>query len=345
MNILTGKKILLICPLFYNYADLIINCLVDLGMEVTFYENKMFSTDLKCSTDKLGTIIRKVIKKNEKKIYQNKIIKECQNQNFDFLLSINGFSISKEIIQCVKKNNPKVKTILFLWDSLTYWKYSNILSWFDTVYSFDHNDCKKYNLKYHPDFILGLNESYEDEKKYDVVHIGSVSVFSSHRIPILAKIKKYCIENNISHYITIVSNITNEWRDNKLSMIYKLFSSHKYRLLLWRYYKYRNDGLYSNNKLPLREVERIEHNSNLIIDIPPVHQSGCTIRSLEALNRGNKLLTTNKSIIEDEFYDENMIYFFNYKKINIINILGYPNRRINLDKLKLKNWCKSILSE
>lgn len=343
MTNLSGKKIFLLCPIFYKYTDLIIKSLSDLGLEVTYYENKMFPTDLRCSIYKPGTILRKIFNNNIRKKYEIEIINGCQNKEFDFFLSINGFSVSEKIISCIKIRNPQIKTILFLWDSLKYWKYTNILSLFDTVYSFDHADCIKYNIKYHPDFIIGQHYNCNTKIKYDVVHIGSVSIFSSHRILLLAKIKEYCIKNNISHYITILTSIPDEWKNHKLFTIIKFLTSNQHRLLFWRYYRYKRLGIFTEKKIPLSEVDNIENSAKVIIDIPPLNQQGCTIRSLEALNRGQKILTTNKSILLDEFFNENMIHIFDPNNINLHKIFNCPTERINLEELKLRNWCISIL--
>lgn len=341
---LEPKRILLICPRFYSYSDLIVNCLADLGYNVTFFENRMLPSDTKCSTNIMTSYLYKIKRPKEKEQYINEIIKKTQNQRFDILLSINAFIITEGFINSIKKLNPQIKTILFLWDSLIYWKYANVLRLFDKVYSFDHNDCDKYNLTYHPDFIIGSRQETKSENHYKIVHIGSVSIFSSHRIPILAKLKRLCKKQKIPNYITIVTNIGEDWEKSKIKTVYRCLTSRLHMILLWRYIRYKNSGIFTDKRLSLDEVNQIEYNAELIIDIPPLKQNGCTIRSLEALNRGQKILTTNESIVTDEFYDGDMIHILNNNKYDINKILAYPNKRIDLSKLLLKNWCASILN-
>lgn len=343
MKTLEHKRVLFLCPRFYTYTELLINCLSELGLDVTFYENKMFPSDLNCSINKISSCLHKIKNPREKKQYEEKILEECKDKKFDILFSINAFIISENLVNSIKKINPKIKTILFLWDSLSYWKYSKTLHLFDKVYSFDHYDCKRYGLTYHPDFILGITPIIDHKYHYKVVHIGSVSIFSSHRIPILAKLKQICQNHRISNYITIVTNIGEEWERNKIKTLYKCITSNKYRVLLWRYLKYKDSDIFTNIKLPLSEVNQIENSAELIVDIPPLKQQGCTIRSLEALNRGQKVLTTNTSIEEEDFYDRDMIHIIKNNQYNIDDILEMPNKRINLNKLLLKNWCISIL--
>ena len=56
-------------------------------------------------------------------------------------------------------------------------------------------------------------------------------------------------------------------------------------------------------------------NSFAIFDIEHPLQRGLTIRSIEALGAGKKLITTNKSIVEEDFYNPKNIYILDRESL------------------------------
>lgn len=345
-----GKSILFIAPIFHDYTRLIIEGLEKLDYDVTFLENKMFPSDPNCTTWKFNAYLNKIKHPKEKEEYVQKMKTKIKDINFEILFVINGFSITKDLIKYIELHNPGIKKTIFFWDSFCYWQYNNIIDLFDYKWSFDHHDCKTYRLeglKYHPDFIVGDSslKSNNLNENFDIVHIGSVNVFSISRIKILAQIKKYCDQNNINNYIKIFFNEKKLFRNHKKRVFLQLLTSHRYRKLYYYYWKYRNSGIFLDDVLPYKEVVNIESNAKAIIDIPLEKQCGCTIRSLETINRNQKLITTNFSIVQDRFYDNNNILIIQNKKHwPIKQFLANRNEGIDIKYLLIENWCKSILN-
>lgn len=343
---LKGKNILLLCPNFYIYRNIIVEQLEQKGAHIIFYENKMLPEDWRCSTTPVISCVKYLLNPNSKKNYINNILDSIKNIDIDILFCINGFCVTKDLINILKQRNCKLVTTLFLWDSLTYWKYSNILEWFDYKFSFDHHDCKAYKnkgLKYYPDFFI--NSEPLKEMKYDVVHIGSISIFSIDRIKILSEIYKECNEKGLNSYIKIVTKLPKRLKEHNIKTIILFIFNRRYRKLFYYLHKYRKDPIFLDKPLDLKTVNEIESSSKIIIDIPPTKQNGATIRSLEAINRGQKLLTTNKSILLDKFYSPNNIGIIDKNKKNKIdcNFIDKETDKFDINYLYISNWLDYIL--
>ena len=340
------KNVLLLCPDFYLYKDIIVKHIEAKGFNVYFFENKMFPEDWKCSTIPFLSLIRQLVNPKYKQKYIESILKKVEDIKIDILFAINGFCVTKELVSGFKQRNPQMVSTLFLWDSLVYWKYQNVIDLFDYKYSFDHDDCERYaskGLKYFPDFFVQTTPC--TKILYDVVHIGSVSVFSVDRIRILSEIQQECSAKGLKCYIKIVTNYPELMKRKPFKFILLFLFSPKYQKLFYNIFKYRNSPIFLTKPLSLSEVNRLESSSKAIVDIPPAKQKGLTIRSLEAINRGQKLLTTNKSVVLDTFFSRNNIRVIDKKQSEKIDLqfLNSPSDLINIDYLYINSWIDTVL--
>jgi hypothetical protein len=64
-------------------------------------------------------------------------------------------------------------------------------------------------------------------------------------------------------------------------------------------------------------VQKIRHNSNVILDIHHRNQSGLTIRTIEAIGLEKKIVTTNREIANYDFDDERNIFILDRKNFEI----------------------------
>lgn len=87
--------------------------------------------------------------------------------------------------------------------------------------------------------------------------------------------------------------------------------------------KYRADILSdgSKNYIPYDTVKKRVLESRAILEVNQQGQKGYTLRALEALFLEKKLITTNKSIINEDFYSPNNIFVVgidDWEKLSII---------------------------
>lgn len=230
-------------------------------------------------------ILKLLFKKNLKAIYYGKKINTILNENNqiqDIILTIKGDFIDPDEILKFKKYTKK--SIAFFNDSIDRCpRIINVISSFDDVFSFEKNDCNKYNLKFAPNWIYDYkNNPVEENFDYQVFNISS----KDKRLPIISRIAAELKSQKINYQI-LVYDKKNKTRDNTIQYITK--------------------------HIPLAEVKKQIENSQVLLDVNRPGQEGLTFRVLESLGWNKKLITTNTDIINYDFYNSNNILVIDEK--------------------------------
>ena len=290
---LKGKKVLLFAPFYFCYHQKIKSELEKCGAEVHLYDERNNPSSLK------KILIRKakfLLKKDIFRYYESICEKE-KEFHADFVFFVNPEAATEECVLLLKKCFPEGVFILYLWDSLKNKKEKTILHLFDRTYSFDPNDCEKYNMTFRPLFFLSefqnSNPSLPEEKmKYDFCFIGTLH---SNRSKILYEIMKFCDEHQLKYYYYI-------YIPGKLM----LFLRNCVDMYLRKFSK----SLVHTVPISTTEFASISAMSRCVIDINHPKQTGLTMRTIEMLGLNKKILTTNALISNYDFYrPENQIVF------------------------------------
>lgn len=144
------------------------------------------------------------------------------------------------------------------------------------VWSFDKKDSDVFDLFFNGQYvdIKPLRNHKQDEKNYDVVFIGQ----DKGRLKYLLSLKDFFDDNEIVSYYHIID--TNDY-----------------------------DGEYDFlNRISYSDVIKIESSSKAILEINQEGQNGNSLRALEALVMGIKLITNNADIREEPYYNEQNIF-------------------------------------
>jgi len=237
-----------------------------------------------------------------KKNYYDRAFKKS---NYDYVLVRAGFQLPLSFYEQLTKTHPGAQFINFHWDSLKpNYDYRPILPYFNKVFSFDYKDCETHKeLQYLPLFYIDEYASLQSKgivNKIDILFIGAWR--NTERYNLIKKTEKICEHANLkfSHYL---------------------------HQPLWTYLVSIKEGIVPKEvkfkKLSPKEIIKLFSISNTIIDFPSSFQTGLTIRTFETLAAGKKLITTNKNIITEPFYNP-----------EIINIVEPDNFRLDLDFIK-----------
>lgn len=330
----TGKKeLLLIMPRFFNYPELIIDELNQLGYEVDFFDDRPSSN----AWIKAIIRINKNLIKGYIKRYFDKVMKTVEIKKYDvvFLISGQSLSFSAEMIEHIKRTQSQARFLLYQWDSEINFPYiKTVQKYFDKIYSFDKTDVNKSSkLRFLPLFYTRNYEEIGSEDKsdykYDFCFVGT------------AHPKKY-------KFIKMMSEQLKEVYPKQF--IYFFFPSK----IVFFYRKIHDKELrkakYSEfNYVPLsgKEMEQIYENSRCVLDSAQAGQNGLTIRVLEALGAQKKLITTNEDVINYDFYCPENIYVYD-GKIDLENpFFTKEYKKINHDiynRYSLRSWLGEILS-
>lgn len=325
MKNLNGRKILLLCPKFYDYANIINNGLIDLGAEVYYYDERpsnsfLFKLFLRLN---IPIFLKKKINNYYKKIIDN-------NLTLTDILVINPESLTSEIIENFKKKYKNCKFTLYMWDSVKNKKKSaDLFNLFDKSFSFDDDDCNKYkNLNLEPLFYSPPTPQ-KINSEYDISFVGSIH---SDRLDVISKVLKNNKIINVKLFL---------FSPSRLFTIYKLILSKNLSL---RDYK-----LISHKKISINQTLEIFYKSKAIIDIHHPKQNGLTMRTFEALGSEKKLITTNKKIKLYQFYDDNNIFILNRDSFNLSMLIPFlttcfcKEKYNKIEKQRIDNWLIRIL--
>jgi hypothetical protein len=295
---LIDKKILLICPNFFSYHKKIIMNLEASGASVNYIEDRPFTSFfMRAMTSLSPYIVSRALE-----IYYIKKIKKNKNLDYDFIFVVNGQTISKTVLSYLKETQANSKFILYLWDSIL--NRPNIVKnfvFFEEVYTFDEEDSIKFGIKFRPLFYLkDFKPSQKEKNNIDLSFVGSIH---SDRYKIIKKIKQ-----NYS---------------KKYKFYFYMYIQAKWVFLIYKYLmpsmEIRNHNDFSFSQLSVEEVQRIFEDSSCILDIEHPNQTGLTIRTMEAVFSGKKLITTNFRIKNYDFYNEANIFILDREKPIIPN--------------------------
>lgn len=317
-------NILLICPQFYGYENKIKNEIEAQGNYVDLF------CEYKCKYSFFEKVISKTINKN---LYlntnikiQNNILEYTNNKKYQIVLVFVGRFLTETFIQKLKNQQKETKFILYLWDDVKrIQSFNNIKKYFNIIYSFDRYDCEKFGFKFLP---LFYSKGYEITKNRK--NITLYGAFSSH-----------------SDRLKIINELSNQISN---SYFYIFMYKREYiKYFFLKFIKSFNKSIHISTK-SLSEEQNIKNmqNSKCILDIQYPSQTGLTIRSIEAIGCGNKLLTTNNDIIHYDFYNPKNIYIIDRNNPRVPEKFfenDYENLAENIyQKYSISNFIRTLLS-
>lgn len=325
MSLLHGKKVLLFTTKFFGYELDICNELIRQGAEVKYYDERNNATSVeKILIRKMHCLMNRRIYKFYKSITDNE--KSFQP---DYILFISPEALNKKSIIYMKNNFQKAKFILYMWDSMENINAKKVYKFFDKCFSFDSNDCQKYNLTFRPLFFIPSfeKELKTNEYEYDFSFIGSIH---SDRAKILNRLKKQFEKKQLSFYYYL-------YVPGKLMLFIRLLLDRNLRQL--RQYVYLNS-------ISKEKVSEITEKSNYIIDINHPKQIGLTMRTIEMLGSHKKILTTNDNIRKYDFYNtaNQLIISREDNNVNLSEMIeGFDTINDEIyNRYKLATWIKEL---
>ena len=203
-----------------------------------------------------------------------------------------------QLLDDIRSNFKEAKIIFYYWNSITSLKDLNIIkSKVDGVYSFDFNDCDKYNLFFNSQFYFNINNDTNVLPVYDSYFIG----YDKGRFKILKQIADILEKNNFNVLFQIKANTSRKIK-YKIPIKYKISAEIDYRAII--------DNIKS---------------SKSIIDIVQKDQSGLTLRAMESLFLDKKLITNNKYIKDYDFFKKDNIFILDDYNSNLDKLIMFLN--------------------
>ena len=192
------------------------------------------------------------------------------------------------IVNDIHRYNPQCRIILWYWNPIKKaWRVlTPEIRKFAEGWSFDLSDCTRYNLNKNTQFFIPSKHSC-DGLKTDFVFIG----LDKGRSKLLSQLYQEITCRNLSADFTILTDKTTSPGGS--------FS-------------------YITEPLPYSLVQKKVLESRCVVEVTQECQSGMTLRTLEALFYGKKLLTTNTEIVKEPFYNRSNIYIWGVDSLDAL---------------------------
>ena len=281
---------------------------------VPYFKEKFIEKDIPCfkmykDLPLFLKVFRKVSLKLNffKSIWFDDWVYELDHIDAVIVFSTNPFETVDEIY----KRNPKVQIVFWYWNPILTKgiKPFQISDEKCDKWSFDENDCKKFNLKQNTSFYFDNITLPINEIINDVVFLG----VDKGRRNDLNSIEKEFISLGLKTKFHIVD-------DN------------------W------NDKNYTGDKTPISYEKYLEmlSRSKAILDFVQVGQSGLTLRPFESIFLNKKLITNDTELIKQDFYNPENVFILGYNSIeNLKKFIDSPFIPVKEDiknKYDVINW-------
>jgi hypothetical protein len=322
-----NKKILFIAPQFFGYENDIKEELSIQGAEVDFIPDRPFSSPiLKAITRHCRSLILPFAKQ-----YFIDSVKAFGRIHYDVIFVVQGEALSHGSLSFLRAKFPRARLILYLWDSLKN-KKSLIknLPKFDICFTFDQADSFLYGLNFRPLFFA---PRFMVERNLDPIYkVSFIGTAHSDRLKIISNVFS-ALPKGVSVFKWLY--LQAPW----VFWLQKLTNS-----------AFKNSSYSDFHYAPMakEQVQNIFFNSMAILDIEHPGQAGLTMRTLEAIGARKKLITTNQSALNADFYEPQNVLVID--RDNIPNIpasfLTMPYKPISTDiyeRYTLKCWLSEIL--
>lgn len=324
---LTEQKILFLSANFFGYEKAIVKKLQECGAQVNFYNERPSD-----SLFSKGIIrVKSSIYQNKIDQYYRKIIKEIEDQKFDFFLLIKGESIPMFFLEIFRTKNPEAKMIFYSYDTVAeYPKFLKLHPYFDENFTFEPSDALNYELHFRPLFYIDEYLFSPDKKEitYDLAFIGSAH---TDRYLIGEKVRKYADELKLKSYFYY-------YAPGRTAFALKKIFDKSMRQF--------DPKKLSFKKLSHANIAEIYNNSKAVLDINKPFQQGLTMRTFEALASGTKLMTTNSDIVNYPFYHSENIDVIERDYVDFKDgFFKSPFKKIDsetLEKLSLESWISCL---
>jgi hypothetical protein len=328
-SVFSGRKLLILSPRFFGYEKDILEAALRIGFQANWIDARPFSTVIYKSALKVVPQLTRILT-------QKAMIASLDNIDWrkppsDILL-IKGDGITIKTLRKIRSRAPNAKITLYLWDGMQNApSVMKLAVEVDRRVTFDPNDARDSMWEFLPLFARQLPHMSTPilESHWDWSFVGSIH---SDRHRILRKLASSASGASwmVHAYIpSILAKIVYALKDPGL-----LFT---------------NCVRTSGKILSAGEIDKIRERSAATIDIQHPCQLGLTIRTLETLLQGRKLITTNKTLKMYDLYHPSRVAILDRKNPKIdLEFLQVPFKPIP-DKVSqqyyIDDWLIRLLSD
>lgn len=250
--------------------------------------------------------------------------------NYDEVIVIVGRQLSPSFLESLKRRNKNAVFTLYLWDDVARVEnFEDTKKYYDYIFSFDSVDCMKYGFRHLPLFYTQTTQDYSIEtKRFDIY-----SAMSNHSDRIRLAKEVLDIAKKSNRICKVVISL------GRFGYIKKVLKGQKMK------------GDIEYVATPISKTENYKNMlaSTAILDVQYSSQIGLTMRTIECLGFGLKLITTNPYVKQYDFYKENNILVIDRNNVLIDDSFFDSNYETIPEevykKYSLSSWVDTILGK
>jgi hypothetical protein len=323
---LLTKRALLIAPRFFGYELEIATELSRHGFEVDLlpdrpFENAFFKAVMRLQPELGGH--------QASDRYFAAHLKRLNRSAYSIILVIQGEGVTPTTLAALRANYPSAKLVFYTWDSIENKPFFvRNLRFYDRCSTFDPTDAKKFGMLFRPLFYSQKFERMANiETTYDLSFIGTIHSDRYH----------------------IVQSLVEQLPPEAHSFIYLYLQApwmYDLRRLLTDTLRGAKRHEFHNVPLSKDQVHTVFFGSRAIIDIEHPKQRGATMRTFECIGSQRKMITTNQSLQEHDFYDSRNIRIIN-RQAPILDMAFLQEPYVELPayvrkKYTLNQWIEDV---
>lgn len=280
---LAGQRVLFSAPRFFGYEREIAAELHRRGAQVDFLADRPFDSPLLHAAARFS---RRAVLLHTEREYRRSLAGFAAG-DYDHVLIVNGQTMPRRLLAEIRRDNPRARFTLYMWDSLANRRDAlGLLDLFDRAFSFDPDAARQHSMRFRPLFFAPAYEAPDEPQAiaHDLSFIGT------------AHTDRYAVVSRLDAAL-----------DPKVRRFWYLYLQARW---VWLAYRVTNPAFrgapladFRFTPLPRAEGARAFWQSRAILDIEHPRQTGLTIRTFETLGAGRKLVTTNAGIRDYAFHD------------------------------------------
>ena len=280
----TTAHALLITPQFFGYEQEIELALINFGFKVDLLPDRPFNSPFMKAVLRFRPELVGGDRTCDHFFAQH--IEGLEQNKYSIIIVIQGEGISVNILNRLRSLYPQAKMVFYLWDSIENKPFTQRkLSFFDYCSTFDPVDAKRYGLNFRPLFYSNrFDRSADTAYTYDLSFIGTMH----------------------SDRYKVVHAILNQLQPDARTFVYLYLQAswmYDFRRIFTNTINGAKREDFQFTPLDKAAVQAIFFSSGAVLDIEHPNQRGATMRTIEALGSRRKLVTTNETLYDYDFYN------------------------------------------
>ncbi|HEX4130488.1 MAG TPA: hypothetical protein VHZ24_10610 [Pirellulales bacterium] len=284
-SMLAGRRVLLVCPQTFDYHRLLRDELGLHGAQVDCFTENLENTAYAIAR-RLGSRGLSAYKD----FFRRTVARQAAQVEYDFILVVRGEFLNRAWLEWLRAAQPQARMVMYQWDPVRIHDFRPVIDVFDRVASFDRADCEQYGLDYLPLFFcrdLDRLRDGGDEPRWDLTFVGTLH---SDRTRIALDLAEQAAAAGLSTFL----------------FFYLTWTSYTKQAWIQRTIPRRVPHL-SLRPMPRSRLLEIIGRSRAVIDVNKPEQTGLTMRTMEVLGAGRKLITTNEHVRMEPFYSPEVV--------------------------------------